>query len=80
MSSAVNGCIGISPQTPEQGDAVAIVQSSGVPLVLHRQGGHFGLIGTSYVSKSCKERLSLVGAGQQTPSFKQSQVIKCQFL
>jgi hypothetical protein len=49
--STANGCIGVCPQTLEQGDVVAIVRGSRVPLVLRQQDDCFRLIGPSYLSK-----------------------------
>ncbi|KAG8170127.1 hypothetical protein KVR01_000872 [Diaporthe batatas] len=50
MFSTANGCLGIGPQTLEQGDLVAIVQGSRVPLLLRRRDDCFTLVGPVYVS------------------------------
>lgn len=49
LFSTANGCIGIGPHSLEQGDLVAIVRGSRVPLVLRRQDDYFSLVGPSYI-------------------------------
>lgn len=49
LFSTENGCIGIGPHSLKQGDLVAIVRGSRVPLVLRRQHNYFRLVGPSYV-------------------------------
>lgn len=49
MFSTANGCIGIGTHNMEEGDLVAIVRGSRIPLLFREQGDYLRLVGPSYV-------------------------------
>lgn len=73
--STANGCIGTGPNDLEQGDKVAIVRGSRVPLIFRQTDGHLRLIGPSYVPEIMQGEALPSGRHWNFGSFKRIQII-----
>lgn len=75
MFSTDHGCIGIGPHSLEQGDLVAIVRGSRVPLVLRQQDDCFRLVGPSYVFNFMQGEAVSGGCHSMGRSFERVRII-----
>lgn len=73
--STANGCIGLGPRKLQQGDVVAIVRGSRVPLLLRRQNDSFRLVGPAYVSNIMRGEAVSGSDDFSSHSFERIQII-----